>query len=89
MHKPFFWSPEKNRRIKQERGFGFEDIVEAIDGGGLLDELRHPKDRYKNQRLYVVNLNGYAIIVPYVEEEDYVFLKTAFSSRRATKEYLE
>lgn len=55
----------------------------------MLDELRHPKDRYKNQRLYVVNLNAYAIIVPYVEEEDHVFLKTAFPNRRATKEYLE
>lgn len=89
MQKPFFWSSEKNRRIKQERGFGFEDIVEAIDDGGLLDELRHPKDRYKNQRVYVVNLNSYAIIVPYVEEENHVFLKTAFPSRKATKEYLE
>ena len=74
MYKPFFWSSEKNRRIKQERGFGFEDIVEAIDDGGLLDELRHPKDRYKNQRVY---------------EENHVFLKTAFPSRKATKEYLE
>ena len=85
--KPFFWSPNKIDQLKQERGFGFEDVVEAIDGGGLLDDLCHPSDRYRNQRLYLVNLNGHAIIVPYVEDEDCVFLKTAFPSRKATKKY--
>ena len=89
MNNPFFWNSEKNRQIKQERGFGFEDVVGVIDNGGLLDDLFHHNDCYKNQRLYIVNLNGYAIVVPYVEEEDYVFLKTAFPSRKATKKYLK
>lgn len=89
MSKPFLWNPAKSSQIRQERGFGFEDIVEAIDSGGLLDDLRHHNDRYGNQRLLVVNLHGYAVIVPYVEEEDCIFLKTAFPSRKATKHYLK
>ena len=89
MNKPFSWNPEKNDLLKRERGFGFEDVVEAVDSGALLDDLPHPSDRYSNQRLYVVNLDGYAITVPYVEEEDYVFLKTAFPSRQATKKYIK
>lgn len=88
MDKPFFWNPRKNSQIRQERGFGFEDIVEAIDSGGLIDDLCHHNDRYANQRMFVVNLNGYAIVVPYVEQQDYVFLKTAFPSRKATRKYL-
>ena len=88
MEKPFFWNQEKNRRLQQERGFGFEDVVEAIDSGGLLDDLRHPSKHYNNQRMYVVDFNDCAIIVPYVEGEDYVFLKTAFPSRKATRKYL-
>jgi len=89
MKKPFLWNSEKNVLLKRERGFGFEDVVEAIDSGALLDDLPHPSDRYANLRLYVVNLDGYAITVPYVEEEDYVFLKTAFPNRQATKKYLK
>jgi len=88
MSKPYLWNPEKNELLKQQRSFGFEDIVEAIDSGGLLDDLAHPGDRYSNQRLLVVNLSGYAVTVPYVEEEDYVFLKTAFSNRMSNRKYL-
>jgi len=89
MNKPFVWDPEKNTMLKDQRGFGFEDLVEAIDSGGLLDDLPNPSERYPHHRLYVVNLDGYAIIIPYVEEEDYVFLKTAFPDRKATKKYLK
>ena len=83
------WSPEKNALLKEERGFGFEDVVEAIEGGGLLDDLAHPSARYAGQRLMIVALEGYAIVVPYVEEEEYLFLKTAFASRKATQRYLK
>ena len=89
MDKPFIWNPEKNNKLKEERGFGFEDVVEAIDSSGLLDDLCHHSGQYKNQRLYVVDLNGYAIVVPYVEEAEHVFLKTAFPSCKATKQYLK
>ena len=61
----------------------------AIESGGLLDELKHPnKDKYPNQLVFVVGLDGYAYLVPYVEEIQYFFLKTVIPSRKATKNYL-
>jgi len=87
--KPFRWNHEKNEVLKQERSISFEEIVLAIESGGLLDELKHPnKDKYPNQLVFVVGLDGYAYLVPYVEEIQYFFLKTVIPSRKATKNYL-
>ena len=87
--KPFRWNHEKNETLKQECSISFEEIVLAIESGGLLDELKHPnKDKYPNQLVFVVGLDGYAYLVPYVEEIQYFFLKTVIPSRKATKNYL-
>ena len=87
--KPFRCNHEKNETLKQERSISFEEIVLAIESGGLLDELKHPnKDKYPNQLVFVVGLDGYAYLVPYVEEIQYFFLKTVIPSRKATKNYL-
>jgi uncharacterized DUF497 family protein len=87
--KPFRWSHEKNETLKQERNISFEEIVLAIESGGLLDELKHPnKEKYPNQLVFVVGLDGYAYLVPYVEETEYYFLKTVIPSRKATRDYL-
>lgn len=52
--------------------------------------LEHPNShKYHNQRLYVVELNEYAYLVPFVEQDNKIFLKTAFPSRKATKQYLK
>ena len=59
------------------------------DSAGLLDILAHPnRARYPKQRILVVALDGYAYLVPYVEEETYLFLKTIIPSRKATRDYL-
>ncbi|OFZ68724.1 MAG: toxin [Betaproteobacteria bacterium RBG_16_58_11] len=87
--KPFRWNHEKNESLKIERSISFEEIVLAIEADGLLDELRHPNpDKYPNQFVFVVVLDDYAYLVPYVEEVDYYFLKTIIPSRKATKDYL-
>ncbi len=88
--KPFRWNPDKNRELLSERGVSFEQVVVAIEGGGLLDVLAHPNTkRYPNQRLLVVTWDSYAYLVPYVEEREYFFLKTVIPSRKATREYLK
>ena len=88
--KPFRCNHEKNETLKQERSISFEEIVLAIESGGLLDELKHPnKEKYPNQLVFVVGLDGYAYLVPYVEETEYYFLKTVIPSRKATRDYLE
>ena len=69
--KMFNWSEEKNKTLKKERGLSFEEIVFAILNDQLLDILEHPnKKLYAGQKLYVVALNDYAYIVPFVERED-------------------
>lgn len=85
----FRWNPEKNETLKAERGISFERIVLAIEEGGVLDVLRHPNERrYPGQLILVVAVEGYAYLVPYVEEPDGYFLKTVIPSRKATREYL-
>lgn len=87
--KPFRWNADKNGALSSERGISFESIVVAIESGGLLDILAHPnQSKYPRQRVLVVSCDNYACLVPFVEEEDYFFLKTAIPSRKATRDYL-
>lgn len=84
------WAEDKNAVLKQKFGFGFERIVVALSEGKLLDDRRHVNlERYPHQRQLVVEIEGYAFVVPYVEADDVAFLKTFFPSRKATKAYLE
>jgi uncharacterized DUF497 family protein len=87
--KPFRWSPDKNELLRRERGLSFEQLVVAIDAGGLLDVLAHPNPtKYPRQRVLVVASDGYVYLVPFVEEDDHYFLKTVIPSRKATRDYL-
>ena len=88
--KPFRWNPDKNSELLAERGVSFEHVVIAIEGSGLLDLLAHPNTRKSpNQRIMVVAWDGYAYLVPFVEEVEYYFLKTVIPSRKATRDYLQ
>ena len=87
--KPFRWSVEKNALLQQERGLSFEQITVAVESGGLLDIVAHPNaERYPRQRIMVVVIDDYAYLVPYVEEEDHLFLKTIIPSRKATRDFI-
>ena len=87
--KPFRWSPEKNEQLQLDRGISFENMVVAIESGGLLDILAHLNlAKYPNQKMLVVASDGYAYLVPFVEEDDHFFLKTVIPSRKATRDYL-
>lgn len=87
--KPFRWGPAKNEQLLLERGISFEQMVVAIEAGGLLDILAHPnQSKYPNQKVLVVACDGYAYLMPFVEQEDHYFLKTVIPSRKATRDYL-
>ena len=87
--KPFRWSPEKNEQLQLDRGISFENMVVAVESGGLMDILAHPNlSKYPNQKMLVVASDGYAYLVPFVEEDDHFFLKTVIPSRKATRDYL-
>ena len=87
--KYFTWDDAKNEKLKVERGIGFEEIVLLIERGNLLDVLEHPnRQRYAGQRIFVVKRGDYVYLVPFVEDDRLVFLKTIIPSRKATKQYL-
>lgn len=87
--KTFDWDEDKNEWLKRERGVSFEDVVFSIDEGKLLGILQHPNQkRHKGQRLYIVEIENYAFVVPYVESEACIFFKTIFPSRKYTRMYL-
>ena len=87
--KYFAWDDAKNAKLRADRGIGFEDTIFHIERGDLLDVLEHPNaERYAGQRIFVVRREDYVYLVPYVEDEHTVFLKTIIPSRKATKEYL-
>ena len=87
--KYFDWNNQKNEKLKQEREISFEEIVIAIEEGKILDIIENPKkDKYASQQVFVIEIDNYAYLVPFVEDEEKVFLKTIIPSRKATKKYL-
>lgn len=54
-----------------------------------MDDVAHPNTKkYPNQRILIVSIDDYAYLVPYVENENEIFLKTIIPSRKASKKYL-
>jgi uncharacterized DUF497 family protein len=87
--KQINWNAEKNQLLMTERGISYEDVLFALQSGKLLDDLVHPNaNTYPNQRMFVVEVDEYAWLVPYVENESEIFLKSVIPSRKATKHYL-
>lgn len=84
------FSPEKNQQIINARGISFEEVIMAIEEGAVLDVLPHPNPaKYPNQKMYVLNINSYVYIVPFVrKDKNTVFLKTIFPHRKLTRQYL-
>ena len=84
------WNPEKNEEIKKERGISFEQIVFHLSQGDIWKTAEHPdQGKYPEQKIYFVIVEDYIYMVPFVTEDEYVFLKTIIPSRKATKDYKE
>ena len=87
--KPIRWNAEKSLSLKAERGVSFEEILAAISQGGLLRVMEHPnRAKYGHQKMLVVRIREYAYLVPYVESDDEIFLKSIIPSRKATRDFL-
>ena len=88
--KYFSWNEEKNELLKEERQISFEDVVFYIEQGFLLDVLENPnQEKYQGQKIFVVQIDDYAHLIPFVEDERGIFLKTIIPSRKATRKYLK
>ncbi|MBN1843917.1 MAG: DUF4258 domain-containing protein [Deltaproteobacteria bacterium] len=79
------WNIKKNEISKVERGISFEEIVYLIESGQILGIEENPAR--PNQKMYILEIENYAIVVPFVENDNEIFLKTAFPSRKYTKHY--
>ena len=89
MGTAFDWNPDKNRQLVVERGISFERVVSLIERGSIVDVLKHPnQERYPGQIIYVVDIEWYLYLVPFVTAADGTrLLKTIIPSRKATREY--
>ena len=86
--KSINWNTEKSVALKASLGISFEDVVFYIERGDILDDYIHPNQQaYPGQRIMVVSVANYAYLVPYVENEEELFLKTIIPSRKATQRY--
>ncbi len=87
--KSINWSTEKSVVLKSSRGICFEDVVFFVERGDILDDYLHPNQKdYPGQRMMVINIANYAYLIPYVENDEELFLKTIIPSRKATQRYL-
>lgn len=87
--KPFRWNIEKNSQLQTERGVGFEAAVIAIAEGKVLDVIEHPnQQKYPSQRIFIIEIDEYVYLVPFVESSEEIFFKTMFPSRTMKKKYL-
>ena len=88
MAKYFDWDPVKDEKLKKDRGIGFDDVIDAIRIGGLIETRRHPNQKeYRHQQELIVLIGEYVYVVPFVEDEEKMFLKTIFPSRKETKRF--
>lgn len=77
------WSILKSERLKATRGASFEDIMSAK----LVAVKKHPYRQGQNIMLF--EFKNYIWIVPFVEDDEKIFLKTLYPSRKYTKAYKE
>jgi len=84
------WDPKKNKKLIEGRGISFDTVVAHIESNKVLDRIKHPnKTEYPNQWMYVVEIDDYVYVIPFViENEEKIFLKTIIPSRKFTKKYL-
>ncbi len=84
----YSWDLEKNKFLKEDRGVCFEDVVTQIFENNVLDIIKHPNsDKYPNQSMYIVRLQNYVHMVPFVKSGDEIFLKTIIPSRKQNRHY--
>ncbi len=83
------WSEKTNAWLKEHRGVSFEQVAVLIEQDRAIDVFDHPdQDKYPGQKIAVVVLDAYALLVPYEKEKDEIILKTIIPSRKATKKYV-
>lgn len=84
----FRWDPKKNDGLIKKGRPSFDDIVQAIANGNILDEIPNPI--HKGQKILVVRVKGGVVCaVPFEEREGgkVLWLVTVYPSRKLRKAY--
>ncbi len=81
------FSEEKNILLQEIRGINFNQVIEAIIKGDVLDNIENKN--YPKQKILPVKIKNYVYAVPYVinKKKKTIFLKTVYPSRVLTKKY--
>jgi uncharacterized DUF497 family protein len=83
------WDSDKNEMLISSRSVSFEEVIAILESGDMLDIIEHPnQEKYSHQKMYIVEINGYVYLVPFVEDKNKIFLKTIIPNRKAQKKYL-
>jgi len=86
--KPFDWNRQKSTILRSSRGIGFEEVVNAINEGHILAVIEHPnKQKYPNQKIYIIDFDDYIYCIPFIEDNEKIFLKTIYPSRKYTNKF--
>ncbi len=75
------WDKTKNLELKETRGVSFRELIHWR----LIDIVEHHAKQH--QDLLLFEHNEYVWEVPFVTEDDGIFLKTAYPSRKYTRIY--
>lgn len=86
----YVWDQQKNELLKRTRGICFRDVVELLNKKEVIGELpHHNPNKYPNQRIYILRINHYIYVIPYVRINNIVTLKTIYPSRKLNNHYKE
>jgi uncharacterized DUF497 family protein len=89
MNNMYDWDSDKNEILISSRGVSFEEVIAVIECGDVLDIVEHPnQEKYAHQQIYIVEINDYVYLVPFVKNKNIIFLKTIIPNRKARKKYL-
>lgn len=88
--KPIRFNEEKDKLLRKKRQIGFDEIIKALKNKKAIKVIDNPnKKKFSNQRLLLISINNYVFVVPYVENEKEIFLKTIYPSRKYTKKFIK
>lgn len=77
------YSDEKREKILNDRWINLNRIAYIIKDWDFIWIIQVPSR--PNQKMFVLLYDGYVCCVPYVEDIDKIFLKTAYLSRKMNK----
>ena len=83
LDKKVRWSAAKNDWLQENRGISFELLIQSRFIGVESNFVK------QHQKFMLFDYENYVWVVPYVENDNEYFLKTAFPSRKHTRKYLE